>query len=41
MRKGLTEYVACKGNICQTSRTGGTNANLPAGDSKDYGSEYF
>jgi len=35
MRKGLTEYVACKGNICRASRTGGTNANLPAGNSKE------
>jgi len=35
MRKGLTEYLACKGNICRASRTGGTNANLPAGNSKE------
>ena len=35
MRKGLTEYVACKGNICRASRTGGTNANLTAGNSKE------
>jgi len=35
LRKGLTEYVACKGNICRASRTGGTNANLPAGNSKE------
>jgi hypothetical protein len=35
LRKGLTEYVACKGNICQASRIGGTNANLPAGNSKE------
>ena len=35
MRKGLTEYVACKGNICRASRTGVTNANLTAGNSKE------
>jgi len=35
MRKGLTEYVACKGNICRASRIGGTNANLTAGNSKE------
>ena len=34
MRKGLTEYVACKGNIYRASKTGGTDANLPAGNSK-------
>jgi len=34
-RKGLTEYLACKGNICRASRTGGTNANLTAGNSKE------
>ncbi len=35
MRKGLTEYVACKGNIYRASRTGGKNANLTAGNSKE------
>ena len=35
MRKGLTEYVACKGNIYRASKTGGTDANLPAGNSKE------
>jgi len=31
----MTEYVACKGNICRASRTGGTNANLITGNSKE------
>ena len=35
MRKGLTEYLACKGNICLASRTIGTDTNLPVGNSKE------
>jgi len=33
--KSITKYVTCKGNICRASRTGVTNANLPAGNSKE------
>jgi hypothetical protein len=35
LRKELTEYVVYKGNICRASRTVGTDANLPAGNSKE------